>query len=147
MARHMSAIASGNITKTNVIGLRKVMNHVWRLRQGLDGNRCAATLGDTVEAEKVIQHFMPIVRGELHESGVKLLTDRRYRKRLESVADKVAKLEGFRLIGFLDIERGNFTPIYRAFGGAGSFDFYNVSWQTAYALGVESGPHIIGVGE
>lgn len=147
MYRHMAAIACGNVTKTNVIGLRKALNHVWRLRHGWSGNRCAATPDEVDGALRVLAAHPPIVRGDLHASGVKLLTDRRYRKRLESVADRIAKLNGFCLVGFHDIERGHFVPVYRAYGYGGSFDFYNVPWQAAMAYGIEGGPHIVGVGE
>lgn len=84
MGRHMAAIASGNVTKTNVIGLRKAVNHVERLAKGWSGNRCAATPSEVAAALEALGAKTPIVRGELHASGVRLLTDRRYRKRLAS---------------------------------------------------------------
>ena len=143
MGRHMAAIASGNVTKTNVIGLRKACNHVERLAKGWSGNRCAATPSEVAAALEALEAKTPIVRGELHESGVRLLTDRRYRKRLEPVADKIAALQGFCLVGFHDVERGQFTPVYRAYGSAGTFDFYNVAWQVAVAFEIEGGPHIL----
>jgi hypothetical protein len=147
MARHMAAIACGAVTKTNVIGLRKACNHVWRLRQGLPGNRCAAKPHEVDGALRVLAAHPPIVRGELHDSGIKLLTDRRYKKRLESVAGRVDKMTRFCLVGFHDIERGHYVPVYRAYGYGWSFDFYNVPWQAAMAYGIEGGPHIVrGVG-
>lgn len=147
MGRHMAAIESGNVTKTNVIGLRKAVVSVERQRRGWSSNRITAT-GDEVDAAlAALETKRPIVRGELHESGVKLLTDRRYKRRLESVADRIAELQGFSLIGFYEVNSHAiaFVPVYRAFGNAGCFDFYNVPWQAAMAFGIEGGPHIVGV--
>lgn len=143
MQRHLAAIESGNVTKTNVIGLRKALNHVSRLQSGWSGNRCAATFEEVDSAMAALAKHKPIVRGELHASGVKLLTDKRYRKRLEPVADKVAALQGFSLVGFEEVERNKFAPVYMAWGNAGTFRFYSIPWQTALYSGLEGGPHVL----
>lgn len=142
MARHMCAIACGAVTKTNVIGLRKACNHVARLRKGWSGNRCAATPEEVEGAMRVLAACPPMVRGDLHAGGVKLLNDRRYAKRLAPVADKIEGLCGFQLVGFHEYADCNFAPVYKAYGYSGDFTFYNVPWQAALAHGIESGPHI-----
>lgn len=148
MARHMAAIASGNVTKTNVIGLRKACNHVGRLRQGWSGNRSHATADEVREAMAALERHKPMVRGELHASGVKLLTDRRYKKRLEHVADRIATLHSFSLVGFHEYAACTFVPVYMAYSDRGYFRFYNIPWQTAMACGIEGGPVILrGVAE
>lgn len=148
MQRHLAAIESGNVTKTNVIGIRKGLNHVTRLARGWSGNRSSATADEVRACLDALERCKPLVRGELHASGVRLLTDKRYRKRLEPVADKVAALHGFRLVGYQETADCQFTPIYEAVGTAGAFRFYSVPWQTAaYCDGLDGGPHILGSGE
>lgn len=144
MQRHLAAIQSGNVTKTNVIGLRKALNHVERLRRGWSGNRSAATADEVRAALDALEARKPIVRGELHASGVRLITDKRYRKRLEPVADKVAALQGFSLVGYTEVHSCHFVPVYMAWGNAGTFRFYSIPWQSAYAFGLEGGPHLVG---
>lgn len=143
MGRHLAAIESGNVTKTNVIGLRKACNHVAQLRKGWSGGRCAATPDEVGAAMVALERHKPFVRGELHASGIKLLTDRRYKKRLESVADRVAKLHSFSLVGFIEYAACNFAPVYVAFSEAGYFRFYNIPWQAALVYGIEGGPVIV----
>lgn len=143
MRRHILAIESGNVTKTNVIGLRKALNHVERLRQGWSGNRSNATLDETRAALEALERRKPLVRGELHASGVRLLTDKRYKKRLASVADKIAALQGFCLVDFVEIADCQYTPVFEAWGDAGTFRFYSIPWQTAYWKGLEGGPQLM----
>lgn len=143
MKRHFMAIACGNVTKTNVIGLRKACNHVARLRQGWSGNRCAATPDEVAGAMRALEANKPLVRGDLHASGLKLLTDRRYKKRLEHVADRIATLHGFSLVGFHEYAACTFAPVYMACSDRGYFRFYNVPWQAALACNIEGGPHIL----
>lgn len=147
MQRHLAAIESGNVTKTNVIGIRKAVNHVERLRRGWSGNRSNATADEVRAVLDALEARKPIVRGELHASGVRLITDKRYRKRLEPVADKVAALQGFSLVGYQEIDRCHFVPVYMAWGNAGTFRFYSIPWQTAHYAGLEGGPHILESGE
>lgn len=142
MQRHIAAIESGNVTKTNVIGIRKALNHVDRIASGWSGNRSNATAEEVRAALDALERCKPIVRGELHESGVRLLTGGRYAKRLERVADKVAALEGFSLVGYNTLRTGYSVPVYSAWGGAGAFRFYVIPWQSADMVGMESGLHL-----
>jgi len=98
--RHMRAICSDNVTKTNLIGLRKALNHGARLDARLSGNRCNVTREETATLLDAVLERQPRVTGELDDSGRKLLRSRRYAKRLAPVADVIDKLECFRLIGF-----------------------------------------------
>lgn len=143
MSRHLEAIESGMVTKTNVIGLRKALNHVARLRRGWSGNNSKATAQDVQQALEALERCVPIVRGELHASGVRLITSPRYRKRLACVAGQIAALQGFSLVGFEEYHDCQHVPVYRAWGSGGTFDFYNVPWQAAMAYGLESGPVIL----
>jgi hypothetical protein len=141
--RHLDAINSGQVEKTNVIGIRKVLNHAWRLRHGYSGNRCNATVEDGAALVAALVAGRPLVRGDLHASGVRTITDKRYAKRLASVADKVAALHGFRLVGFQEVGGGHHLPIYMAVGTAGPFKFFHVPWQGAEGYGLEAGPHLV----
>jgi hypothetical protein len=143
MQRHLADIESGNVTKTNVIGLRKALNHVTRLARGWSGNRCAATADEVRAALDALERHKPLVRGDLHASGVRLLTDKRYRKRLEPVADKVAALHGFRLVGYQETADCQHAAIFEAVGTAGAFRFYSIPWQTALYSDLDGGPHIL----
>lgn len=129
--RHMKAILSGKVEKTNVIGLRKAFNHQARIDYGLSGNRCNVT-GDEVQAlENALATQKPVVKGELHDSGVKLLRNRRYKNRWsEFQAEVIANLDHFRLIGFDWIDNFHSVPVYKAVARDGrAFKFRNIAWQ------------------
>lgn len=129
--RHLKAIKADAVTKTNVIGLRKALNHQARLDRRLSGNRCNVTPQEVQWLEEALERDQPRVVGELHDSGLKLLQSRRYRKRLEAVADIIANLDCFRLIGFEMIDDLHHVPVYRAIAKDGrKFKFRNVAWQS-----------------
>jgi len=147
-ARHLAAIESGEVTKSNVIGIRKILNHVARLRNGYSGNRSNATRADADSLCAAIHKHRPRVAGELVETGRKLLLSPRYRKRLASVADIIAELDHFELIAFPHYDSGYFytAPIYRAVSRDGrGFNFRNLPWQAvAYSRDdLTSGPVIL----
>ena len=143
--RHLAAINHGQVTKTNVIGIRKALNAFYRLKEGWSvSSTCPKISYDEMrELNASLEAKRPIVRGDLHASGVRLLYDRRNKKRLAAVADKVAALCGFSLVGFVDVHRGHHVPVYEAWGNAGKFTFYNVPWQAALAYGLETGPVVV----
>lgn len=146
MNHHLAAIESGTVTKTNVIGLRKAIKADYRRSRGYGESATAPKLaGDELESIlERLEAVEPRVTGDLDASGRKLLTDRRYRKRLERVADIVANLDGFRLVRFEWIGRDSIAPLYRAESSDGeSFLFYSIPWQTAHYEGLEGGPHIV----
>jgi hypothetical protein len=145
MNKHIQAIRAGTVTKTNVIGIKKALHACERRRKGYSVSATAPKMTDAELTEICVElpRIRPLVAGELVETGRKQLRDKRYARRLESVADIIADPHlSFRLIRFDWLANGVAVPVYRADGAAGSFNFYNVPWQTAYAFGLESGPQI-----
>lgn len=151
--RHLAAIRAGEVTKSNVIGIRKALNHVARLESGLSGNRSNVTPAEVREIESAIAQHRPRVTGELHDSGLALLRSPRYRKRLEAFAPAIAALDSFRLVGFEPIDSLHFVPVYAAWAAVPpckgpdpfapgatyeAFRFRNVAWQSG-----GDGPEII----
>jgi hypothetical protein len=146
--KHLDAIAAGVVTATNVIGIRKAMNARERREHGFSLSRQEqlaaprATLYETALADKE-----PRVCGELHESGLAILRNPRWRKRFtDREREIIETLDHFRLVRF-DIVgelRGNAVPIYRAVAKDGrSFLFRNVPWQLAHYQGITSGPEVL----
>lgn len=148
-ARHLAAIEAGEVTKSNIIGIRKILNHVARIRNGYSGNRSNATPADADSLCAAIWQHRPRIAGEMHESGLKLLRSKRYAKRLAPVADIIAALDHFELVAFPHYDSGYFytAPIYRAVAMDGrGFNFRNLPWQAvAYNErdGLTSGPVIM----
>jgi hypothetical protein len=143
--KHLDAIDSGMITKTNVIGIRKLLNSLWRQerRYSTSCTSPKASFADADEIVAVIHKMKPIVTGDLHESGLKLLRSKRHSKRLESVQSIINRIEKFQLIDFQEFKTGSSPlhyPIYRAIALNGdSFDFYNIPWQSG-----GNGPELLG---
>jgi len=133
---HLDAINSGTVTKTNVIGLRKALNAVEREYQGWRTSRTSpkVTGAETEAALEALQECRPIVTGELHETGLKQLQNRRYRKQLEGVADILPNIARFRLVDFeMFGRRADYAvPVYRAEteDGKSGFRFINIPWQS-----------------
>jgi hypothetical protein len=132
--RHMMAIANKQIERTNIIGMRKMINASLRADQGLSNPRRSTVVPMSYidSLYRAIYHNCPIVLGELHDSGVKLLQDRRYKSRWtpsqQFTIDRIAK---FRLVDWYNVDRFHVVPIFRVIGFDGvPFDFYNVSWQS-----------------
>jgi hypothetical protein len=132
--KHLAAIYSGEVTRGNVIGIRKALNAGARLEQGLDIGRTSPQVPYEVLASIVtaLRQHEPKVIGELHESGLKVLRNPRYRKRLEEVADIVADIRFFRLVRFDVIGHHSLgcVPVFRAWSPRGSFLFRNIPWQS-----------------
>jgi len=130
---HLADIKARKVTKTNVIGLRKAINaNERRVRGYSTGATCPkTTAAEVAELEAALRKFKPRVVGPLHETGLKLLSSPRYKKRLASVAKIIAHLESFHLIGFDRIgDHGlNVTPLYEARGAGKAFTFRNIPWQ------------------
>lgn len=134
MNKHMAAIKGGTVTKTNVIGIRKAINHAERLRAGYTGNRSNATVAEVDAIEAALAAREPIVTGELHESGLKVLRNPRYAKRFDSAQRAIIEASDafFQLVRFDLVDNGmHAVPVYRIIAKGGNFLFRNVSWQTA----------------
>lgn len=147
MNKHLAAIRAGTVTKSNVIGLKLAILADERRRMGYSVSEVAPKLqGEGLqETLRELHARQPLVTGELVASGIKTLQDRRYRKRLAKVADTLASLDAFRLVGF-ELCDGSAFPVYLAesrLGGA--FTFYHVPWQAAAYSGLDAGPHVLEV--
>lgn len=131
---HMAAIKSGEVTKSNVIGLRKAINANARREQRLStSSTCPKLTGEQVEAlEAALLKHKPRVVGELHDSGLKLLRSPRYKKRLADVRPIIDSLQSFHLVSFDRTGDHGLQshPVYMARGKAGSFLFRNIPWQS-----------------
>lgn len=142
MINHLESIKAGTVTKSNVIGIRKAINAMERRAFGASVSSTAPKLTsrDVAAIERALADVEPIVTGELHDSGLKLLRSPRYRKRLESVRDIIENLESFRLVAYDRIGRSgtHSVPVYRATGGGRSFLFRNIPWQSG-----GDGPEIV----
>lgn len=130
MQKHLAAIQAGEVTKTNVIGIRKALNHVDRLSRGWSGNRSCATPEETDAVMAAIWEREPRVVGDLHDTGRKVLQNKRYRKRLAGVQDVIDALTAFHLVDFEEVGRGYYVPVYVARSPVGEFRFVNVPWQS-----------------
>lgn len=141
MNKHAKAIEAGEVTRSNVIGLKKAISADNRRRQGWSVSQTAPKLRG-VELSKTLGRLtvvQPRVTGELVESGRKALADRRYRSRLKKAGalDIVdSGIAGFRLVDFWTEGDAGPYPVYEAQGCNGrAFAFYHVPWQAAAYLG------------
>lgn len=134
--KHINAIRSGSVDRSNVIGLRKLINASERKGQGFSVSSTACVIdGDEMsDLFDALDEFRPIVTGDLHETGLTLLRSPRYAKRLQWQQTHIARIHAFRLIRFDQLgARGlQCVPVYRCEDAAGShlFTFRNISWQS-----------------
>lgn len=131
---HIAAIMAGTVTKTNVIGLKKSLNNFGRVSRGWSPNRVATISPEQAEqVADLLADVKPRVTGELHDTGKALLQSKRYRKQLASVADIIADIDHFKLVGFDFIGRQMeyAIPVYHAYDTKGkSFPFEVIPWQS-----------------
>lgn len=143
IARHLAAVNAGTVTKTNVIGIRKAINDMER------GGWPSDMIDAQFELEEAIGWRCPTVTGGLHESGLKVLRNRRYAKRWnEREQGIIDRLDHFKLLRFDRVgNRGRYSvPVFLAVDATGqSFAFRNIPWQTAYYGGLDDGPRIVPV--
>ena len=131
-AQHLQAIKSGAITRTTVIGIRKAIQADNRARQGWSTSSTAPKLaGDELQAIlREVRKRNPLVSMDLVTSGLRVITNRRYKRQLADVASIIPDVECFRLVDFWE-ENGVATPVYRAeTRDRRSFEFYNIAWQS-----------------
>lgn len=144
----MDAIHAHEITKSNVIGIRKAINAAERRSRGWStrNNPAPMTFEEWDALEAALASERPKVTGELHDSGLAVLRNPRYRKRWDDRQKAIiASLSHFWLVGFERIGSHNqyATPIYEAWGrnqwgSLDSFKFINIPWQSG-----GDGPEII----
>lgn len=143
--KHLDAIASGTIERTNIIGIRKALSHVDRIRAGWSGNRSRVTPAEADDLEQALDRYRPRVAGELHDTGLRVLRSPRYGKRFAPLADSIAALDYFRLLRFDRVNYGMgdvIAPVYAVWakippkgdaldgGTYEAFRFRLVSWQS-----------------
>lgn len=132
---HLDAIQRGEVTKTNIIGLRKALNADARRANRFSTSRTCPQVAsaDLYDALALIDRDNPRVVGELHDSGLKLLRSKRYAKRLADYADLIEWPSHFELVRFdMEGRYGEYAvPVYRLVGqNGGSFKFRNIPWQS-----------------
>lgn len=127
---HLEQIKSGKVTRSNVIGIRKAYNAI-----EMGGYRSITapkmTSDELSEILTQLDRVRPLCKGELHDMGLKVIRNKRYKNVLPVPGDEV---DHFRLIGFEGFKSGNwkYTPEYSAHDKAGNllFTFVNRSWQS-----------------
>lgn len=129
--KHFDAINADCVTRSNVIGLRKAFNQDNRRSHGWSvAHTFTIPRADIRALFGAICVRSPKIVGELHDSGLAVLRNKRYAKRLAAYADIIAAIDHFRLIGFEQFNGDNYFPIYRAITLDGrSITFYNIPWQ------------------
>ena len=76
-AKHLAAIRAGEVDRSNVNGIRKLLNGAARREAGYPVGM-STPKGTMEEADEVLaelEHRRPKVVGDLHETGLKLLRD------------------------------------------------------------------------
>jgi hypothetical protein len=143
--KHLDAIRAGKVDRSNIIGLRKLINASERKAHGwsIGATASAVDIDDLDTIESAIDEFRPIVVGALHESGLALLRSKRYAKQLHWLQSFIARIDHFRLVRF-DRFNGNdwhSVPVYSVHDASGShlFTFRNIPWQSG-----GNGPEIQG---
>lgn len=147
--KHLAAITSGKITRSNIIGLRKGLNAYDRVSRGYSTSRTnpGFAMEQVDELYSAIEKHHPTALGELHEGGLTVLRNPRYAKRWTPAQERI--IDGacrFDLIRFDWIgPRGEHcVPVYRVISrDCEAFAFRNIPWQSAWSLGEEDGPRAV----
>lgn len=135
LQKHLDAIQSGTVDRTNVIGLRRAINKAEHQVRGYWTSRMEpkAKPSEVWEVESWLEREQPRVSGDLRTSGLAVLRNPRYARRLAPVQDIIDCLDHFELVRFdrLAPNGSGALPCYRAVGAHGrSFTFRNVPWQS-----------------
>lgn len=147
--KHLAAINRGEVTRSNIIGMRKAFNAWDRASRGYSVSRTspAITTAQADAAFMAMSERQPTVTGELHESGLKVLRNPRYRSRwTERQQGIIDRLDHFKLIRFdwIGSRQAHCVPVFKAVDATGqSFAFRNIPWQSAWSLGEEDGPRVV----
>ena len=146
--RHLHAICDGKVTRTNVIGMRKLINTAEREMAGWSVPKSAPDLQTVWDLETMLEGRFPRVEGELHDTGLKVLRNPRYAKRwTDWQSQAIDAADHFRLVRFDRIGRigrnGEYAvPVYALWskippkgdaldgGTYEAFWFRNIPWQS-----------------
>jgi len=144
---HLTAIHSGQVTATNVIGIRKAINaRAWCDLVRRYHGKLPMTAYQLSEIRAAIYRKRPRVTGTLHETGLAVLRNPRYRKRFDERQTSIihAPDAHFTLEGFEWITERTVTPVYAVWARQGDvlqgFTFRNIPWQSG-GKGPEVVPH------
>lgn len=147
--KHLTAITSGKIERSNIIGLRKGFNAWDRSSRGYSTSRTnpGFTTEQADELTQAIWKCQPTVTGELHESGLTVLRNPRYAKRWTArqhcIIDSACRFDLIRF-DWIGSRGAHCVPVYRVTARNGeSFAFRNVPWQSAWSLGELDGPRVV----
>jgi hypothetical protein len=131
-ARHLAQIQTGRIDASTLRGLRKLVSGSLRKADGwsVGGGQAVAPLGDLWKVLDAITLHKPAATGELHDSGLEVMRNKRHRSSLPDFAPDVC---GFVLVNYelQGPRKTYFVPIWRATTADGRyFDFQNIPWQS-----------------
>lgn len=134
--KHLAAIRCGMVERSNIIGLRKLINASERKARGWSIGVTAAAIDlddlDTIEAAIARHH--PVAVGELHAGGLAVLRNPRYKSRWsEGQARVIENACRFELMRFDRIGHSNAhcVPVFRVVSRDGkSFVYRNIPWQS-----------------
>jgi hypothetical protein len=94
MINHLQHIQTGQVTKSNVIGIRKALNALSRPHWASKSATAPKIDWPAMDAIlSALDEIQPCVIGDLHDSGLKQLQTKRYAKQLASVADRLPFIE------------------------------------------------------
>ncbi len=155
LQKHVDAIRAGFVTRSNIIGIRKALNTYERRQSGyyVSPTSPRVKTDDIVELETAIQSCSPVVIGDMHDTGLTLLRNPRYKNRLAAYADSIAALHSFRLVRFELMDAWQHVPVFQVWanippkgdvldGGTYlAFTFRNIPWQSG-----GNGPEILEYG-
>lgn len=145
--KHLAAILAGEVTKSNVIGLKKATIAFERKSAGYSISSTAPdwSVTEMQQIARALKANQPTVTGELYETGLKQLRDRRYASRWsEKQQGIIDRLDHFKLVGIISVGRRSYAAVFKAVDVTGqNFCFYNIPWQTAFSEGLLGGPHAI----
>ena len=152
---HLDAIERGKVERGNVIGLRKLINASERKARGwpTGATSAAISLDDLGTIESALARCCPVAVGELHEGGLAVLRNPKYKNQLADYADSIAAIDHFRLVRFdrLGTNGVHSVPVYQVWGKIPpkgdaldggtylAFTFRNIPWQSG-----GNGPEIEG---
>lgn len=133
--RHLATIRTGAIDGSTVRGLRMLLNkHAKAVAWGGSWKQGdTMTDRDYVDLFDAISEFHPTIKGKLHETGLAVLRNKRYAKRLAPYADIInSEHLRFELVDFSELGRNGVyhVPVFQAITLAGSFPFRNIPWQS-----------------
>ena len=129
---HIKAILSGNIAKSNVIGIRKILNSEWRQSKGYSVSVTSPKFSreEFAQLGEALERVQPVISGPFHDSGIALLSSKRNRRQTEEfAADIESGILKFRLFDWVEFG-GSHYPVFMVETRKGNFRFYNVPWQS-----------------